>query len=221
MFNNTPSLADIATVTGNNDGFGNGAGWWFIIILALLFGWGNNGGGAFGGANGVTDGYILTSDFANIERKIDGVNNGLCSLGYDQLAQMNGINTNILNTGFNLQQAINNNTVADANNARNIAEQISGCCYENQRIALTSQNQMATEGCQTRQAIADAKAEILGFLTQDKLATLTAENQNLKFAQSQACQNQYLINALRPTPVPAYNVGYNPYGYIYGGTTIA
>ena len=59
---------------------------------------------------------------------------------------------------------------------------------------------------------------ILDFLTQDKIATLTAENQSLKFAASQAAQNTFitanqeaqtaeLIRRLAtPCPVPAYVV---------------
>lgn len=34
--------------------------------------------------------------------------------------------------------------------------------------------------------------QILDFLTQDKIATLTAENQSLKFAASQANQNAFI-----------------------------
>lgn len=38
MFNgNSPSLADIAAVTGNNkDGWGDGNGWWVLIILFAI-----------------------------------------------------------------------------------------------------------------------------------------------------------------------------------------
>ena len=59
---------------------------------------------------------------------------------------------------------------------------------------------------------------ILDFLTQDKIATLTAENQSLKFAASQSAQNAFItanqeaqtaeiIRRLgRDCPVPAYVV---------------
>lgn len=39
---------------------------------------------------------------------------------------------------------------------------------------------------------------------QDKIATLTAQNQQLAFAASQQAQNAYLLNELRPNPIPAY-----------------
>jgi hypothetical protein len=83
MFNNATngySLADIAAATGanrNDNGFGfggDGGAWWIIILFLFCFaGWGGNGNGLFGGGStgsGITDGYILTSDFANIERKM-------------------------------------------------------------------------------------------------------------------------------------------------------
>ena len=74
---------------------------------------------------------------------------------------------------------------------------------------------LATQACDTRRAIADSTRDIidsnnagvrsiLDFLTNDKIAALTAENQSLKFAASQSAQNAYLINQLNPCPVPAY-----------------
>ena len=67
---------------------------------------------------------------------------------------------------------------------------------------------------------------ILDFLTNDKLATLQAENSDLKRAASQdrqsallttamASQTQQLINAINPAAIPAYVVP-NPNTY-YGG----
>lgn len=47
---------------------------------------------------------------------------------------------------------------------------------------------------------------ILDFLVNDKIATLQAENQNLKLKASQAEQNTYLLNELKPCPSPAYVV---------------
>lgn len=50
MFNSSPSLADIAAVTGGNrnDGAWGDGGWWVLIILFALFGgWGGYHGEAF------------------------------------------------------------------------------------------------------------------------------------------------------------------------------
>jgi hypothetical protein len=92
---------------------------------------------------------------------------------------------------------------------------------------------MATQACETRQAIADSTRSILDFIVNDKLATLQAENQTLKFQASQAAQNAFIVanqEAQTATlirrlgadcPVPAYvvpnpNCCYNPFGFNYG-----
>jgi len=80
---------------------------------------------------------------------------------------------------------------------------------------------LATEACANRQTTAtgvrdiiDANnantRQILDFLVQDRLDNLNSENAALRSQISQAEQNAYLINALRPTPIPAY-ASCNPY----------
>lgn len=63
------------------------------------------------------------------------------------------------------------------------------------------------QNCNTR--------SILDFLVKDKIDTLQAENQELRLQASQAKQNQYLVNELRPCPVPAF-ITCNPYASLYG-----
>lgn len=93
------------TNSGGNGGFGwDGNGSWFIIILFLFafLGWGNNGWGNNGGnSGGVVDGYVLSSDFANIERKMDLINGGLCDGFY-------AANTTLLNGFAGVNQNMNN-----------------------------------------------------------------------------------------------------------------
>ena len=59
---------------------------------------------------------------------------------------------------------------------------------------------------------------------QNKIDSLRLENQSLKFAESQAAQNNYLISQLQPVAKPAYITcspyqaawGFNPYNYNNG-----
>lgn len=110
---------------GNCNGMGWGDGAWWIIIL-LIFAWGGFGngfgyGGGFGnggyGSTSIYEGYVLNNDFSQLsrqisdtynmtDRKFEGIANGICSLGYDQLAQINGINTNIMHGTNTLQGSI-------------------------------------------------------------------------------------------------------------------
>lgn len=233
--NSTPFSMPVvpANNNGGGSGFFGGDGIWAVIIFALIFGWGGFGfGGGYGGqSQGALDNYVLTSDFAQLDRKIETVNNGICSLGYDQLGQMNNLNQNVSNVGYNLQtaittngyetrNAIQQNAIADMQNANALQRQIADCCCENREAIANLNYNLATQSCETRQAIADSTRSILDFLTQDKIATLTAENQGLRFAASQQAQNglltnamaantAQLINAINPTPVPAYVVA-NP-----------
>lgn len=112
-----------------------------------------------------------------------------------------------------------------------LATQLASCCCENKQLIGDLKYTIATEDCATRQAIADnARAivdncnanfrSMMDYFTQDKIATLTAENQSLKFAASQDRQNALLttvmsqqtdtiLNRVNPRPIPAYQVA-NP-----------
>lgn len=133
MFNNNNgySLADIAAATGNgnDNGFWGGNNGWWIILLFLI--WGNNGwGGGYGGNRslGITDGYVLASDFSNIERKIDTVNGGLCdgfyAMNTGMLNGFAGVNNNITQT----QIAAMQNTNALAGQMVGLSNQFQQCC---------------------------------------------------------------------------------------------
>ena len=222
MFNNSNgySLSDIAAVSGRNDGgFGNwgGDGWW-IILLFLFAGWGGRGfGGGYGvGGNGAPcatqEDVRAAVDQQTLISKLDNQTYGLADSTYALnnaiSTGFHGVDNAICTLGYNTQAGFNS-----------VAHQIADCCCETGRaiergFADTNYN-MATQACDTRRAIADSTREIIDFLTQDKIAALTAENQSLKLTASQAAQNAYLINQLQPCPVPAYVVP-NPnccYGY--------
>ena len=237
MFNTNGgySLSDIAAVSGNNGRNGGAFGddWAWIIIL-LLCGWGNGGFGYGGNSQGtIREEISYGFDMNGIENGIRGIQQGLCdgfyAMNTGMLNGFNGIQSTLcqgfsgvndtitqntiadMQSDFALQTAINNATVGLTAQLTNMAAENAACCCD-LRTAI------ATQGCDTRRAIADSTRDIidsnnagvrsiLDFLTQDKIAALTAENQSLKFAASQAAQNNYLVTALRdPCPVPAYVV---------------
>lgn len=225
MFNGKGyNLSDIAAVTrnGNGDGMFGDGGWW-IILLFLFAGWGRGFGGGFGGggyeAPCATQADVRAAvDQQTLISKLDQQTYGLADSTYALNSSLmngfHGVDTAVCTLGYNMQNGFNT-----------IAHQLSDCCCETGRaiergFADTNYN-LATQACDTRRAIADSTRDIidsnnagvrsiLDFLTQDKIATLQAENQGLKLAASQAAQNAYLVNELRPCPVPAYTVP-NPY----------
>lgn len=238
-----PVAPAYATGGYGNSGMFGGDGWWALIIILALFGGFGRGGfggfgnyGGFGGGNdyihpcatqadvraavdqqtliskldqqtyGLADStYALNSAIAN---GFHGVDNAICNLGYNIQNSIYGVNVNAMQ-----------NTNAIQNTLTNMAAQNAACCCETQRqiergFADTNYN-LATQSCETRQAIADSTRSIIDFLTQDKIATLQAENQNLKLQASQAQQNQYLVGELRPCAKPAY-ITCSPFQSAYG-----
>lgn len=233
---------------GNANGmWGNDWAW---IIILLLFGWGKNGWGGNGnGTNGgVVDGYVLASDFSNVERKIDSVNNGMCdgfyAINSTLLNGFAGVNQN-MNTGFQtaelsranqqaaIMQQLNNMQAQNAQcccdtraaikdvgtqsvmNTGAIQQQIERCCCETEKMNLQNRFDNQSYNCNTLQAIEKVGDRIIDYMANDKAQTLRDENQALRLAASQSAQNQYIINALRPMPIPSYP-SCNPWAASYG-----
>ena len=211
--------------SGNSGGFGwGGDGAWLIILFLIfaVFGWGGNGwGNNAGNSGGVVDGYVLTSDFANIERKIDSVNDGLCNGFYQQAQLANGTNMAMANGFAQAELSRANQQAALMQQLNAMQMQSAECCCNTQRSIEGVRYDMAAQACDTRNTVQSATRDIidnanansraiLDFLTQSKLSDLQAENQGLKLAASQAAQNSYLVSQLRPSPIPAYTVQ-NPY----------
>ena len=206
--------------SNNNGGFGDGGGWWIILFFIVLMGWNRNGWGGNGNGGGTMDGYVLTSDFANIERKLDGVNNGICDGFY-------AMNTGMLNGFAGVTQAVTSGfsaaELARCNQQAALMQQLNAmqmqnqeCCCENRAAIAQVRYDMATQACDTRNTVNTAARDIidnqnqnsraiLDFLTQSKLQDLQSANQELRLQASQAAQNNYLISQLRPTPIPAYS----------------
>lgn len=222
MFNsncNTASVPLVANIDGGynrNDGMWGDGGWW-IILLFLAFGWGGNGFGFGGNRNGgypcATQADVRAAvDQQTLISKLDQQTYGLAdtftALNNTLNSNFRGIDNAICTLGYQNQQGFSN-----------LSAQLASCCCETGRaiergFADTNYN-MATQACDIKHAINDSTRSILDFLTTDKIATLQAENQNLKLAASQAAQNQYLVNELRPCAKPAY-ITCSPFQSAYG-----
>lgn len=229
------SASDVALLTGNgnNGGFGNNGdnAWW--IILFLIFGWGRNGfGGGYGGGSGVADNYVLATDFATIERKLDSVNSGICDATFALNNTMTNGFANVQQTlcqGFSgVNQAISNSAFNTERGLWNLSSQFADCCCQTQRaidgvnynMAMNTNSIQQTLCSSTRDLIENQNAnyralhdEIVANRMEDKNAQIAAQQNEinaLRLAASQAKQNSYLVNELRPCPVPAY-ITCNPY----------
>ena len=180
---------------GDGFGFGGWGGLIGLLIVASLFGMGGWGMGGFGFGgmgggmmlNGMATRADINEGFAlqGITSGIQSIQNGLCD-GFHNMTvgMMNGFN-GVDNAICALQHAI------------------SDCCCQTQNAIQNVRYDMATQACETRNLIQNVARDItdnanantrsiMDFLVQDKISTLTAENQALKFQASQANQNNYI-----------------------------
>ncbi len=190
--------------SGGWGGFGGDGGWWFIILfLALFCGWGGNSfGNNRSNSGGVVDGYVLASDFANIERKMDLINGGLCDGFY-------AVNNSLL-TGFgNAELSRCNQQAALMQQLNNMAMQAQECCCENRAAVAQVRYDMASQACDTRNTVQNTTRDIIdamnsGFrsidqrLTAQELAAkdskIAEQNQQLFAAQLAASQNAQTLD---------------------------
>lgn len=200
MFNNTASVPLVANVDGNN-AFGGDGLWGLIIILALLGGFGNGGFGFGGGGRNCATPADLTAQ--SIVQKLDQQTYGLADSTYainnTLVNGFHGVDNAVCNLGYNMQTGFNG-----------LATQLAQCCCDTRAAINEVKYDMATQACATRQAITDGTKAVIDFLVNDKLCALQNENNTLKLQASQLAQNNYIVNTLRPAPIPAYVVP-NPF----------
>lgn len=253
MYENGLSPADLRAVIGgncNNGGSFLGGGNFFEAIIALavlaMFTGNGNGGGIFGGNNNNCREAV---DQQTLIGKLDGITNGISDSTYALTGAITGGFHAAEVSACQQQAAIMAQLCA-------MAADSAKCCCETQRgiergFAEVNYN-LATQACDTRNLVQNVARDItdnanansraiLDFLTQDKIATLTAENQSLKFAASQAAQNAfitanqeaqtatllrrlgadcptpaYIVNAPTPVSFPVNSCGQVQFGGSYG-----
>jgi hypothetical protein len=202
---NEMSAADIYAMTRDNDGDGMG-GMWNNPFVYLVWMWAfRSFGGGYGDGNAALQGALTRSELYDtmqgnqLDNGIRGVQQGLCdgfyALNTGLLTGFNGIQMQLAQNGFNAQQCC-----CETN--RNI----DAVRYENAQNTCAITNAIHAEGESTRALINGINMQNL----RDKLEERDRDLLTANFQLSQQAQNAALINALRPTPIPAY-VTCSPY----------
>lgn len=221
-------FAEGLAVGQNNGNNAWGGEWIWVIVLFALFGWGGNGWGNQnrGQVGGQEVGYELgklattndvASGFANSASlaSLNDLKLGQAGIQQTLCQGFSGVNTTILQGNNATQREI-----------ANIGFQLQNCCCQTQRAIDAVNYNMATNACNIQQSICNSTRDIidgqrestnaiLGFLTNEKISSLQAQNAQLTAQLSQNAQTQTLINTLRPVASPAY-ITYSPYESAFG-----
>lgn len=177
--------------------------------------------GKLDGVNqGLCDGFYAQSNAINglgmnMMQGFNNIGNAICNSEYQNAQLINGVNTNMMQ-GFNAA-----NIVA-LQNQNALQAQLASCCCGNEKGQMQIQNAMERGFCQTNYndqanttAIIQnsrndtdrvlAKLDAMEMSRKDEtIAALRQQLQTADFAASQQAQNSYLVNQLRPCPVPSY-----------------
>ena len=213
----TPTIINTGAGYGNcNNGWGDSA-WWIIIALALF---GNGFGGGFGnfggrGAGGELLGYELgkvasTNDVASGFNN-SAVLNGINGIKENQLSMQNfinqgfaGLNTQLVGEFRNIDNAICTLGYQNQASANSLSHQISDCCCTTQRAIDSVNFNAAKNTCDIVQAINYGNQRVIDYMQNEKIDTL---NRKLATAEAEALaykNNAYLINQIKPCPIPAF-----------------
>ena len=218
MTDNGISLADIAAVTRNNeDGWGMNGMWNnpFIYLVWMFMarsfnGWGEGYGPGMAGVATAAGQYATQADIQRafdtntITSKLDGLTNGLSDGFYavntGMLGGFNGIQRDLC-AGFNgVNSAIAENRFAAQQCCCETNRNIDNVRFENSKNTCEITNAIHAEGEATRALInANTMQEL-----RDRLEARDRDILARDFQLSQLAQNQYLVNAIKPCPIPAY-----------------
>lgn len=203
---------------GGGEGYGWGGGMWFawiLILFVLMGGWGNG----FGGRNAQA-GFDVASqfDYQDIKNGVRGIQQGLCDGFYAQNTTMlqgfNGMQRDLCQGFAAVNAGINENRFAQQQCCCDNLRALDNVRYENAQNTCA----ITTNATGNTQRILDKLCQMEANAKDQRIADLTSTLQAANFQLSQLSQTANIINAVRPFPVPAYQVQ-SPYvgtGYAYG-----
>ena len=227
---NCMSPADMAAVMGTNNrgndafgGYGADMIIWLIVIAAIFNGgFGFGGWGGNGGFNSPAGQGALTRTDIDAALSTQGIENGITGIGTQLCNGFNSVNSNIAGLGSQLAAC-----------CCDIRQSVSDVNYNLAAQTNILQNTVNNNGNAIQQAlntgfrdVIDAQnagtQRIVDLFTQDKIQSLQTELQSAQLQLSNAAQTNNIVNALRPTPVPAYltcspyQTIVNPTGFAFG-----
>lgn len=207
------SLADVAAVTRNNDEWGMNNPFIYLVWMFMARMFGGGWGEGYGPAPGIATAAGQYATQADIQRafdtntitqKLDGITYGLSDGFYavntSNLQGFNGVQRDLC-TGFNtVNNGITENRFAAQQCCCETNRNIDNVRFENSKNTCDITNAIHAEGEATRALINANTVQEL----RDRLEARDRDILSRDFQLSQLAQNQYLVNTIKPCPIPAY-----------------
>lgn len=214
---------DLMAYMAGQDGGGNGGmfgndSWIGLILFALIFGWGRGGAGfgGFGGGGGDFGSPCATQ--ADVRAAVD---------QQTLISKLDQQTYGLADSTYALNNTINNGFHGVDLAVCNLGHQISDCCCTTQRSIDAVNYNMASQFCNLGNTIQNTTRD-LNDTIRDGFARMEAQANARYIADLERKLNNcdrdsalqglgtYLVNTLRPAPIPAFNV---PAPYCYGFTS--
>ena len=198
------SLSDIASVAGNENGFGGNSAWVLILLFAMIFGWGGNG---FGGNNNA-------ATTADIQRAVDlnGIQQGQANIGAELQRGINEINANTNHVAYDNLGEIRDVQAAVATGDANIINQLTAmaanqqnCCCTTQRAIDNVNYNLATQSAAIQANDTANTQKILDAIATNRMADMQNQISQLQLANAVA-------GVVRYPQASTYYAGNNPFG---------
>ena len=224
MFNsNCMSPADMAAVMGTNNrgndafgGYGADMIIWLIVIAAIFNGgFGFGGWGGNGGFNSPAGQGFATRTDIDAALSTQGIESGITGIGTQLCNGFNSLSSQLADCCCTTQRAVdgvNYNMAAQTNILQNTVTNNGNAIQQALNSGFRDVIEAQNAGTQ----------RIVDLFTQDKIQSLQTELQSAQLQLSNAAQTNNIVNALRPTPVPAYltcspyQTIVNPTGFAFG-----
>lgn len=219
-------VPNLVSTNGNNNGWNDWSWIIGLAVVGGIFGngWGFGNNGNRGNcatqadlAAGFNNSAVLNSlnDIKLGQASAINYNNqGFAGLNTAILQGFNGVDNAVCTLGYNVQAGFNS-----------LGHQIADCCCTTQRAIDSVKFENAKNTCDIIRSAQDNTRQILDYLTGEKISALQSENAGLKAQISNDRQSAYLLSELKecpkaayivPNPNCCYNYGVTGFGYSNG-----
>ena len=122
-------------------------------------------------------------------------NQGFSGLNTQLLTGFHGVDNAICSLGYNINTGLNG-----------ISREIADCCCKTNATLLENRYLNEKQTCEILRGQQDQTREILNYLTTEKIDELNRKLAAAEAAYAQCQNNAYLLGQIKPQPVPAYPV---------------